>query len=57
MNYRQHWAALNNLRDEAFQVASEWNGDEPGILEERAVVAHNILAKVEELKDLMETFK
>jgi len=40
---------LANLRDYAEEIAGEWNGDEPGIQEERAECANEIIEKIDEL--------
>jgi Asp-tRNA(Asn)/Glu-tRNA(Gln) amidotransferase A subunit family amidase len=54
MNYLDK--ELNTLRDikeEANQIAGEWNGDESGVLEDRANIAGDILEAVKNLEELL----
>ena len=53
-NSERHTTALHYLIVDANQVMGEWNGDEPGRLEDRTNVAEEIIAKAEELRTLIE---
>lgn len=44
---------LNSIKRQAEEIASQWNGDEPGLAEDRAHVATDILKKCEELSELL----
>jgi len=44
---------LTILKNEAFAISSEWNGDEAGREEDRAFTADQIIEKVNELKGLL----
>jgi len=44
---------LKDIKAEAEQVAGEWNGDEPGVLEDRANIAGDILEAVKNLEELL----
>jgi len=41
----------------ASDIQGEWNGDEPGIEEDRANLAEEITDKTEELHDLIQTME
>ncbi len=44
---------LKDIREEAEQIAGEWNGDESGVLEDRANIAVDILEAVKNLDALL----
>lgn len=44
---------LNDLISYVDDIASEWNGDQPGRLEDRAVIATDVMEKAQELKNLL----
>lgn len=44
---------LDSIYDEAYAIASEWNGDDAGVQEERAHCASDIMDKIKELKQLI----
>jgi len=44
---------LKDIKGEAEQVAGEWNGDESGVLENRANIAGDILEAVKNLEELL----
>lgn len=46
-------SCVNDIAEWAFKIASEWNGKEPGSAEDRAHQADDILAKCQELKELI----
>lgn len=45
---------LKEIEERANEVAGQWNGDLPGIQEERATAALEIIEKIKELKLLLE---
>lgn len=44
---------LDQLKDWAFNISSQWNGKNPGRLEDRAHMANDIIKKSEELQELL----
>lgn len=44
---------LNNLKVNAEKIAIPWNGDDPGIMEDKARCAEEIIKKVDELIELL----
>lgn len=48
-----HLSNLDKLIQDANDIAGQWNGDEAGLLEERAGIATKIAEKAEEIKDLI----
>lgn len=44
---------LQEIKDKANEIAGSWNGDEAGYLEERAMIANEILEKLKELEELL----
>lgn len=46
--------SLDELRKEAQEIQSEWDGDEPGELEDRADEAKYLIQTIDELKASME---
>lgn len=47
---------LDFLAKEMEEVAGEWNGDEPGLQEERSTLASDIAEKARELRSLISEF-
>ncbi len=45
---------LDSLESELNDIASEWNGDNPGLQEERATASLDAIEKIKELKLLLE---
>jgi hypothetical protein len=45
---------LKEIKEEAEQIAGEWNGDESGVLEDRANIAGDILEAIKNIEDLLE---
>jgi hypothetical protein len=45
---------INTIQKWAEEVAGEWNGDESGSQEDRAMQAEDIIEKCKELKELLE---
>lgn len=45
--------ALAKIKEEANLISGQWNGDEPGLAEENAHIAEDIIKKVEELEELI----
>jgi len=43
---------MKNLKEEMQTIAGEWNGDEPGIQEQRALIAYEIIQKIVEIETL-----
>lgn len=44
---------LKQIKEWAEEIAGQWNGDEPGSAEDRAMQANDILEKVAELEELI----
>lgn len=42
---------LANLKKKMEEIAGEWNGDEPGLKEDRAHAAHDILEAVKTIEE------
>ena len=57
MNYEKHLNNLAELDSEAGEISGLWNGDEAGLLEERAGVADEISEKVHEVQELINYLK
>jgi len=54
MNYLdKELNTLKDIKEEAEQIAGEWNGDESGVLEDRANIAGDILEAVKNLEELL----
>lgn len=53
-DYYRHTTGLHYIIEDAIKVASQWNGDEPGREEDRALCADEIVQKAEELRELIE---
>jgi len=54
MNYLdKELNTLKDIKEEANQIAGEWNGDESGVLEDRANIAGDILEAVKNLEELL----
>lgn len=54
MTLSQELWALSNLKDRMEIIAGEWNGDLPGLQEERADTALEVIAKIDEINELLE---
>lgn len=54
MNDKQHITNLDSLIAEAKDVAAEWNGDDAGVLEDRAQLAIEIAEEAENLQNLIQ---
>lgn len=48
------WLDLARLKQWAEGIAGQWNGDEPGLQEDRASIANEIIEKANELQDLLD---
>ena len=46
---------LDNLKTQAEAIEAEWNGDEPGELEDRANAAHDILFAIKLINESLDT--
>lgn len=46
---------LTEIKEWAESISSSWNGDEPGIEEDRAHCASDILEKIAELEELIQS--
>jgi len=58
MEHLQHYIyELEDLIKAADDVSGEWNGDKPGLQEERATIANEISEKAKEIKVLLEQLK
>jgi len=44
---------LQAISKYAEEISGQWNGDESGLLEERASIANDIIEKVEEVRNLL----
>lgn len=44
---------INQLKSYAHEVAGSWNGDLPGVAEDRAHIANDIIEKCSELSELL----
>ena len=44
---------LSQIKEEAQEIAGEWNGDESGVKEDRALIASDIIDKVDEIRELL----
>lgn len=44
---------LDSLYNQAFAIAGEWNGDDPGVLEDRAHIANQIMDRLVDIKQLV----
>jgi phage host-nuclease inhibitor protein Gam len=44
---------LGDIRREAMRIASEWDGDQSGIQEDRAMIAGDILEAIRNLEELL----
>jgi hypothetical protein len=44
---------VNDIQEWAEAIAGEWDGDNPGRLEDRATCASEIIAKLNEVKELI----
>ena len=56
-NHYRHCTSLSYIIQDAIKVSGEWNGDEPGSLEDRAHCADEIVKKAEELRELIESLE
>lgn len=54
INYQVLRFGLDKLKEQLEEVAGEWDGDNAGALEERAMAAKEAEEKVRELEDLLE---
>lgn len=53
-NYSRHDTALLEIILDAEKLAGEWNGDEPGVGEDKANYATEIAEKATELRELID---
>ena len=53
-NLNRHLTSLHYIVEDALRVAGQWNGDEAGSEEDRAHLANEIVAKADELRELIE---
>jgi hypothetical protein len=44
---------MDKLKTKMEEISGDWNGDEPGLQEERAHIANDIIEKIEEIEELM----
>lgn len=44
---------LKQIRESAEEIAGQWNGDESGVMEEKATTANEIVEKCEEIQNLI----
>jgi len=52
--FGKHALTLIDLKKRMEQIAGEWNGDESGVLEDRANIAGDILEAIKNIEDLLE---
>jgi enamine deaminase RidA (YjgF/YER057c/UK114 family) len=45
---------LGAIKANAFEVSGQWNGDESGVLEDRATIADDITQAVRNLEELLD---
>jgi hypothetical protein len=53
MKLEQRLKFLEDIKEEFAQISSEWNGDEPGVLEELSNFSNEIYDKCDELIALL----
>ena len=44
---------IKQIKEEMEEIAGEWNGDEAGVQEDRAVIALDVITKLDEVEELL----
>ena len=44
---------MQELKEQMEKIAGEWDGDMPGVLEDRAMIATDILELIKKIEDLI----